>query len=73
MVHENLKLLGAPPTHTHTHKEKNKWLSPFHSQLIFNFCRLMYDPYNSVVYDYLGGMEDIRQAKVCMHFSQVII
>ncbi|XP_038879021.1 uncharacterized protein LOC120071069 isoform X2 [Benincasa hispida] len=30
----------------------------------FTINGLMYDPYNSVVYDYLGGMEDIRQAKV---------
>ncbi|TYJ98423.1 CCA-adding enzyme [Cucumis melo var. makuwa] len=30
----------------------------------FTINGMMYDPYNNVVYDYLGGMEDIRQAKV---------
>ncbi|XP_031736295.1 uncharacterized protein LOC101208304 isoform X1 [Cucumis sativus] len=30
----------------------------------FTINGLMYDPYNNVVYDYLGGMEDIRKAKV---------
>nr|ADN33864.1 poly(A) polymerase [Cucumis melo subsp. melo] len=29
----------------------------------FTINGMMYDPYNNVVYDYLGGMEDIRQAK----------
>jgi len=26
--------------------------------------RLMFDPYAKVVYDYLGGIEDIKKAKV---------
>ncbi|XP_022134982.1 uncharacterized protein LOC111007098 isoform X2 [Momordica charantia] len=30
----------------------------------FTINGLMFDPYNSIVYDYLGGMEDIRRAKV---------
>lgn len=28
----------------------------------------MLDPYARVVYDYMGGIEDIRKAKVCMYF-----
>jgi len=34
-------------------------------------CRLMFDPYAKIVYDYTGGMEDIRKAKVCMYFIVV--
>jgi tRNA nucleotidyltransferase/poly(A) polymerase len=30
----------------------------------FTINGLMFDPYAKVVYDYLGGMEDIRKAKV---------
>ncbi|XP_022987140.1 uncharacterized protein LOC111484780 isoform X4 [Cucurbita maxima] len=30
----------------------------------FTINGLMYDPYNSAVYDYLEGMEDIKQAKI---------
>lgn len=30
----------------------------------FSYLRLMFDPYAKVVYDYLGGIEDIRKAKV---------
>lgn len=30
----------------------------------FPYLRLMFDPYAKVVYDYLGGIEDIRKAKV---------
>ncbi|KAL0547406.1 hypothetical protein IC582_017340 [Cucumis melo] len=30
----------------------------------FTINSLMYDPYNKVVYDYLGAMEDIRKSKV---------
>lgn len=37
----------------------------------------MFDPYAKVVYDYLGGIEDIRRAKVwtvfCYTFFQEII
>lgn len=31
----------------------------------------MFDPYAKIVYDYTGGMEDIRKAKVCMYFIVV--
>jgi hypothetical protein len=31
----------------------------------------MFDPYAKIVYDYMGGMEDIRKAKVCMYFIVV--
>lgn len=34
-------------------------------------CRLMYDPYTKIVFDYMGGMEDIRKAKVCMNYIVV--
>lgn len=27
----------------------------------------MFDPFARVVYDYTGGLEDIRRAKVCMY------
>lgn len=30
--------------------------------------RLMFDPYAKIVYDYMGGIQDIRKAKVCMYF-----
>jgi len=30
---------------------------------VFNL-RLMFDPYAKVIYDYLGGIEDIKKAKV---------
>lgn len=36
-------------------------------QLTLFFSRLMFDPYDRIVYDYLGGMEDIKKAKVCMY------
>lgn len=29
--------------------------------------RLMFDPYAKLVYDYMGGVNDIRKAKVCMY------
>lgn len=32
------------------------------------FDRLMYDPYEKVVYDYLGGLADLKKAKVCIYF-----
>ena len=28
----------------------------------------MFDPFAKVVYDYMGGIEDIKKAKVCMYF-----
>lgn len=33
-------------------------------------CRLMYDPFQSIVYDYVGGLRDLRKFQVffiCMH------
>jgi hypothetical protein len=27
--------------------------------------RLMFNPYSEKIYDYLGGIEDIKKAKVC--------
>lgn len=27
----------------------------------------MFDPFAKIVYDYMGGMEDIKKAKVCMY------
>lgn len=32
----------------------------------FTINGLMFDPFAKIVYDYLGGLEDIRRAKVCM-------
>lgn len=32
----------------------------------FTINGLMFDPFARIVYDYLGGLEDIRRAKVCM-------
>ena len=31
----------------------------------------MYDPYTKIVFDYMGGMEDIRKAKVRMNYMVV--
>lgn len=33
----------------------------------------MFDPYARIVYDYMGGMEDIIKAKVCMYLFKVIV
>lgn len=33
----------------------------------FTINGLILDPYERVVYDYMGGIEDIRKAKVCMY------
>ena len=30
----------------------------------FLLYRLMFDPYTKIVYDYMGGIQDIRKAKV---------
>lgn len=38
----------------------------FNSFFLLNF-RLMFDPYAKMVYDYTGGVNDIRKAKVCMY------
>lgn len=35
--------------------------------------RLMFDPFERIVYDYIGGLEDIRRAKVCMYLFFVPI
>lgn len=35
--------------------------------------RLMYDPYAKIVYDYMGGMQDIKKAKVCMYLLSALI
>lgn len=32
----------------------------------------MLDPYARIVYDYMGGIEDIRKAKVCMHLLTTV-
>lgn len=40
-------------------------VAEFHS-FILNF-RLMFDPYAKLVYDYMGGVNDIWKAKVCMY------
>jgi hypothetical protein len=42
------------------------------SRLLMNTlnCRLMYDPFQSIVYDYVGGLRDLRKFQVffiCMH------
>lgn len=33
----------------------------------------MFDPYARIVYDYMGGMEDIKKAKVCMYFFADVV
>lgn len=33
----------------------------------------MFDPYARIVYDYMGGIEDIMKAKVCMYFFTAVI
>ncbi|KAJ0111694.1 hypothetical protein Patl1_01298 [Pistacia atlantica] len=33
---------------------------------------LMFDPYAKMVYDYIGGIEDIRKAKVCLCFITAV-
>lgn len=43
-------------------------VSPFSHLFVclhcFSYLRLMFDPYAKVIYDYLGGIEDLRKAKV---------
>jgi hypothetical protein len=36
------------------------------SRLLMNTlnCRLMYDPFQSIVYDYVGGLRDLRKFQV---------
>ena len=33
----------------------------------------MFDPYARIVYDYIGGMEDLRKSKVCMYFLTIVV
>jgi len=33
----------------------------------------MFDPYARIVYDYMGGMEDITKAKVCMYLYEAVV
>lgn len=37
------------------------------------YCRLIFDPYARIVYDYTGGIEDINKAKVRMYFLTVVV
>lgn len=32
----------------------------------------MFNPFSNLVYDYMGGMEDIKKAKVCMYLLTFI-
>ena len=32
----------------------------------------MFDPYAEIVYDYMGGMQDIKNAKVCMYLLSFV-
>lgn len=32
----------------------------------------MFDPYTKIVYDYMGGMQDIKKAKVCMYLFNCV-
>jgi len=33
----------------------------------------MFDPYARIVYDYMGGMEDIMKSKVCMDLFEAVV
>jgi tRNA nucleotidyltransferase/poly(A) polymerase len=33
----------------------------------------MFDPFAKIVYDYMGGMEDIKKAKVCMYPFDTVV
>ena len=33
----------------------------------------MFDPYAKLVYDYMGGIQDIRKSKVRMYFHMVSV
>lgn len=35
--------------------------------------RLMFDPYAKIVYDYMGGIEDITKTKVCMYLFEAMV
>lgn len=50
-----------------------EWIQLMTFFFFFSRFRLMLDPYAKIVYDYLGGVEDIRKAKVCMYFKEVLI
>ncbi|RDY03610.1 pcnB, partial [Mucuna pruriens] len=39
----------------------------------FTINGLMFDPYARIVYDYMGGMEDIIKAKVCMYLFEDVV
>lgn len=32
----------------------------------------MFDPYAKIVYDYIGGIQDIKKAKVCMYLLSCV-
>lgn len=34
---------------------------------------LIFDPYASTVYDYLGGIEDLKKAKVRIYYLAVVV
>jgi tRNA nucleotidyltransferase/poly(A) polymerase len=33
----------------------------------------MFDPFAKIVYDYMGGMEDIKKANVCMYLFDAVV
>lgn len=33
----------------------------------------MFDPYAKIVYDYMGGLEDIIKSKVCMYLFEAVV
>ncbi|KAI5404750.1 hypothetical protein KIW84_051781 [Lathyrus oleraceus] len=46
-------------------KDLLRWINCLNRDFTIN--GLMLDPYARIVYDYMGGIEDIRKAKVCMY------
>ncbi|KAG5019552.1 hypothetical protein JHK82_015476 [Glycine max] len=46
-------------------KDQLRWMNCLNRDFTIN--GLMLDPYARIVYDYFGGIEDIRKAKMCMY------
>ncbi|RZC07889.1 Poly(A) polymerase I [Glycine soja] len=52
-------------------KDQLRWMNCLNRDFTIN--GLMLDPYARIVYDYFGGIEDIRKAKMCMYLISSVV
>ncbi|KAH1255191.1 Poly(A) polymerase I [Glycine max] len=52
-------------------KDHLRWMNCLNRDFTIN--GLMLDPYARIAYDYFGGIEDIRKAKVCMYLTTSVV